>query len=257
VYGNDKDGRCIYQDSHYDDGGMDSMVVHGDVDERRAFVMIQTYLVLRLQSADDVTAEFQALIFRWTGHGCWQWRNVSGQWSLLRIFVPDIPSDNSLFHGKSLVYKYGDVLSRIRVSVPVYGRYSALQLIYRHSQHPTSQIWNIFQYKFCHDQRPFRGGVVSSARQQTTSSEISLSLIPLNPSILPIPNLLQESRHIDLLSLHLGHPGMFQHPPGRRSPRRLLLQTALDEVLEAIAPLDLVRRFILQFGDRLGHDVGQ
>jgi len=59
-------------------------------------------------------------------------------------------------------------------------------------------------------------------------------------SILPVPHLCQERRHIDLLGLHLRHPRVLQHPPRRRPSWGLLLQTTLDEVFEHVAPLDAV-----------------
>ena len=50
---------------------------------------------------------------------------------------------------------------------------------------------------------------------------------------------------------------MLEHPPRRGPPFRLLLQTTLDEILEAIPPLDIILRFIFQFRNRLPHDIRQ
>ena len=48
---------------------------------------------------------------------------------------------------------------------------------------------------------------------------------------------------------------MLEHPPRRGPAFRLLLQTAFDEILEAIPPLDVVLRLVFQLRDRLPHDI--
>lgn len=101
-------------------------------------------------------------------------------------------------------------------------------------------------------------------------------------SILPIPHRPQKPPHIHLLRAHLQHPGMLQHPPRRRAAGRFLLQTkrgntphqqknstesskggglhdspALDEILEHLAPPQLLLRLVLQLGNRLPHNIRQ
>ena len=48
----------------------------------------------------------------------------------------------------------------------------------------------------------------------------------IDQSILPIPHLLEEEFHIDLLAVHLNHPGMLEHAPGGRAAGGFFLQTA-------------------------------
>ena len=48
---------------------------------------------------------------------------------------------------------------------------------------------------------------------------------------------------------------MFQHTPRRRPPLRLLLQTALNKVLEIIRPFDPVLRLVLQLRNRLPDNI--
>lgn len=89
----------------------------------------------------------------------------------------------------------------------------------------------------------------------------------LSPSIFPVPDLLKEASHIDLLSLHLNHPRMLEHSPGRSASAGLLLQAsrsisivareltlrkllpAFNEILKVGTPFNLwfsiTRRFIL------------
>jgi hypothetical protein len=96
---------------------------------------------------------------------------------------------------------------------------------------------------------------------------------PIKPEcLLPVPNLRQEIRHVDLLVLHLHYPWMIQHPPRTRSPRRVFLKTvkvsengnqgyfriglpARDKVLEIVAPFDAKLRLVLQLRNWLPHDV--
>lgn len=42
--------------------------------------------------------------------------------------------------------------------------------------------------------------------------------------LLPIPYLLHEVGHVDLLVFHVLHPRMFQHPPGTRASRGFFFQ---------------------------------
>ena len=51
-------------------------------------------------------------------------------------------------------------------------------------------------------------------------------ILLLISSILPIPNLSQEMLHIDLLGVHLDHPGMFEHAPWCCSSQWFLFQAA-------------------------------
>ena len=42
--------------------------------------------------------------------------------------------------------------------------------------------------------------------------------------ILPVPHLLQEVSHVDLLGLHLDHPRVLEHAPGSGSARAFLFE---------------------------------
>lgn len=96
------------------------------------------------------------------------------------------------------------------------------------------------------------------------------------PLIFPVPHLPHEVCHVNLLVLHVQDPRMFQHPPGCRASRRFFLKTvakdvrgkerekyqnnhqnipAFNEILEVIRPANIVLRLILEFGNRLSHDV--
>lgn len=46
--------------------------------------------------------------------------------------------------------------------------------------------------------------------------------------VLPVPDLLQEMRHVDLLRSDLDHPWMLSHPPWCRSSRWIFLETAVQ-----------------------------
>ena len=75
--------------------------------------------------------------------------------------------------------------------------------------------------------------------------------------VLPVPDLLEEATHVDLLALHFHYPRMFEHPPWGSSPSRSLLQTAFDKILHAVTPLDLIVWLILQLRYRLSNNVCQ
>lgn len=115
--------------------------------------------------------------------------------------------------------------------------------------------------------RPQESTLVQSSQEAPSPTKLNLNLNlhlfhpPPMPSsqtsILPVPNLPQECSHINLLGLHLYHPRMLQHPPRRSPPFRLLLQTTLDEILEALPPLDIILWLILQLRDRLPHNIRQ
>jgi hypothetical protein len=106
---------------------------------------------------------------------------------------------------------------------------------------------------------------VACDRSEVLSDEASL--------LFPIPYLLEEMGHVDFLRLHLHHPRVFEHAPGRRSSRALFLKTAqevsnvqssiisryvpaLDKVLEVFSPFDTVLGLVLKFWDRLSNNVG-
>lgn len=54
--------------------------------------------------------------------------------------------------------------------------------------------------------------------------------------VFPVPDLLQEVRHVDFLSLHLYHPWVFQHAPWCGSARAIFLETmhVSEEMLRRI-----------------------
>ena len=56
--------------------------------------------------------------------------------------------------------------------------------------------------------------------------EVLLSKCSGGHLILPIPHLLQEMSHVDLLRLHLYHPRVLKHAPWCGSARALLLKAA-------------------------------
>lgn len=96
-------------------------------------------------------------------------------------------------------------------------------------------------------------------------------------SVLPVPDLSQKPFHVDLLALHLDHPWMFQHPPGRSSSGWFFLETeyqvshccltstgsealhvpAFDEVFETLTPVNTLGWLILEFRYRLSDDVSE
>ena len=49
-------------------------------------------------------------------------------------------------------------------------------------------------------------------------------------SVLPVPHLLQELLHADLLAAHLHHPRVFEHAPRRRAAGGFLLETAVHDI---------------------------
>jgi len=50
--------------------------------------------------------------------------------------------------------------------------------------------------------------------------------------ILPVPHLRQKVLHVDLLALHLHHPGMFEHAPRRGAAGGFFFETGWGCVSE-------------------------
>ena len=58
----------------------------------------------------------------------------------------------------------------------------------------------------------------------TASARWMEGLLGARISILPIPDLAQEVGHVDFLALHLDHPWVLHHAPGRGSARRFFFE---------------------------------